>query len=599
MNPNRHSISSQFVSLRQRVFGQYSFSLQTFLIVVVPATILTVIADPAVTNKGVLAWTMVVISASVISGVFFATYGKVVFPLGSDRYGWVIGFIGYAVTGALRGGLIGLLSQWSGVVDTVNWQFRLGGGALIGAVLLPVAAVFVSDFYSFRSSLSELVAGRKRLAELTESAQAELDAERVSMLESINSKLTSAVDEISSQASPGQSVDTYRALVNNMLAVAETIVRPLSRQLLSGSGSALKKSPANSVQRGSFAELISAASLTQPFRPLPVSLIWAVIGASTMSALKPGFPEVLAYPLFVVMTGVMLWLGKVLIKPLLPNLSVRPRIFVILSWFIVVAVVPAVVSWIPLSNTRREGFSSLALTLLVLDPVATFLMCVILATIFGLRIERERILSENNLINEELRWKLASLRGLLRAQRQELSRTVHGDIQTVFIAVALKLQSAIASGDVEPQVLQEIKQELSSVVNFTIGAKEYPPLERAIDELRSLWGDSISISFTADPEALDVSKADDVLRATTIDVITEAVTNAVKHGSASQVSVAISRRGDTIDLTVQNNGKPLPKNMIQGAGSELIAEVAVNYSLTNTKSGVVLTAVLPLFTVKR
>lgn len=597
MNRIRAFITTQLTALRQRVMGENAFSLATYLVVVIPATILTVVADPAAANKSFLAWASVVVSASVIAGVFFIVYGRIVLALTPASARVLVGLVGYALTGALRGGLIGLLSQWSGVLDSVNWQFRLGGGALIGLVLLPVASVFVNDYFDFRSSLKELIAGRARLSELTTNAQSELDAERALMLESINTKLSSAVEEISSQASPGQSVDSYRTLVTNMLAVAETIVRPLSRQLLSGSQAPTPVSSDLKLERGSITELVKAATLQQPFRPLPISLIWAVIGASTMSALKPGFPAVLAYPLFVVLTGIFLWLGKKFIAPVLPKLSFVPRIAVIVGWFVVVAVVPAYVSWLPLANTEREGFTSLAATLLILDPLATLLMCGVLATISGLKSERARILFENAQINDDLKWKLASLRGLLRAQRMELSRTVHGDIQSVFIAVALKLQTAISSGSVSDDVLEDIKHELAAVANFTVGAKEYPQLEKAVEELRSLWGENVNISFSVDAATKKVSATNDVLRATLIDVMWEAVTNAVKHGSAPEISITITRVGETIRLRVENTGTLVPATLTRGTGSELISEVTVNYTLENIKNTVRLTADVPIFSV--
>ncbi|BDU10235.1 hypothetical protein AINA4_01560 [Aurantimicrobium sp. INA4] len=588
-------IKKWFALLTQRVMGDKAYSLPTFLVVVVPATLLAVIADPAATGSNFFAWAAVVVSASVIAGVFFILYGRVVFSTVPRRYRLATGLFGYALIGALRGGLIGLLSQWSGVLESINWQFRLGGGALVGLVLLPVAAAFVNDYFAFQASLRELMSSRKRLSELTANAQSELDSERALMLESINSKLTAAVDEISVQASPGQSVESYRTVVKNLLGVAETVVRPLSRQLLSGAQIPSTSTADKGLGTGTVQDLVRASTLAQPFRPLPITLIWAAIGASTMSALKPGFPEILAYPLFVSLTGLFLWLGKKFLVPHLPRVLFTTRLVIIFCWFVIVSFVPAYLSWLPLAQTQRDGFSSLTATLLILDPVATFIMCCVFASFAGLKSERARILAENNAINNDLRWKLASIRGLLRAQRMELSRTVHGDVQSVFIAVALKLQTAISKGSVSDVVLEEIKQELAAVANFTVGAKEYPMLGQAVEELRSLWGESLVISFNQDSESEPVIATNDVLRATLIDVMWEAVTNAVKHGFAREVSISVRRVGQTIQMWVENDGTPVPENFDVGAGSELIAEVTVKFDLRNSGNKVVLLADIPIF----
>ena len=580
--------------LSERVIGERSFSLATFLIVVLPASFLSVVADPSTNSTYLITWIAVVCAAGVISGVFFIAYGRIVFPLvrGTSRIFFT--FLGYALTGFIRGGLLGVLGLASGIVTEVNWQFRLGGGSLVAIVLLPVAATLINDVYRYRTHLNELTASQKRLSELTVNAQAELDAERVNLLESIHSRISDAVKTISQNAGPGQSVESYRSLVTNLLSVAETVVRPLSRQILEGTQRQDIPQQEASLSKTSVTSWLKASTLSQPFRPLPVTLIWAVIGASTITSLKPGFPGVLSYPLFVLSTGLILYFAKRLISPRLPSLSIPARVMAITGGYVVAGIIPAILSWLPLAELQRAGFGSLRLTLLVLDPLATFFMCVTLALLAGLKTERDKILSQLEKTNMNLQWKLASLRGLLRAQRMELSRSVHGDVQSVFIAVALKLQTAIAAGNVSETVLEEIRTELDALTNFTVGAKEYPSIEKAVEELRQLWGDSLSIELSLDEAAQKATQEHDVLRAMLIDVCSEAVTNAVKHGSAQRVRISLSANASTLTVSVFNDGAQLNLERVSGEGFRLINEVAISSTLVNTDEGVMLTLQLPI-----
>lgn len=591
---SRTNLRTTIAALLDRACGPYAYSLQTYLVVVIPATFLAVLADPARNDVFLPAWVAVVVSAAVFAGVFFLVFGRIVFmPLtGLNRTTAAI--LGFVITGIIRGGLIGFLGLASGVVSEVNWQFRFVGGALLAAVLFPIAATLVNDFFSYRSNLAILTNAQTRLRELTLSAQAELDAERASMLESINERLSMAVKEISHDATPGQSIDSYRSLVTNLLTVAETVVKPLSQQLLKGVTRQLPELAQEKITSTNLRTLLVSATVSAPIRPFPVTAIWALIGASTISSLKPGFPGFLAYPLFVFSTFAILWLGKQSLSPFLSRWSVSVRSVLILAVYVLVSIIPAILSWIPLADLQREGFGSLSITLLILDPIATLFMCIALAVLAGLKTVRQDVLDDIETTNRNLQWRLASIRGLLRAQRMELSRSVHGDVQSVFIAVALKLQTAIATGTVSDEVLAEARNELQSLTSFTIGAKQYPSFDKAIDELRSLWGEAVSITASLDPLATAHTLTNDILRTMLTDVCAEAVTNAVKHGNANQIAIAVREEGTSLKLTVTNNGAALKPSRRQGAGSKLIEEVAVEYSLQNTTQGVVLEVMLPI-----
>lgn len=591
---SRTNFRSNLVELTQRACGPYAYSLQTYLVVVIPATLLAIFADPARSDLFLPAWAAVVISAAVIASLFFVVFGRVVFTPLTGAKKTVAAILGFIVTGIIRGGLIGFLGLVSGVAPEVNWQFRFVGGALLALLLFPIASTLVNDFYSYRANLNELTRSQERLKRLTLNAQSELDAERAAMLESINERLSMAVKEISHEATPGQSIESYRALVTNLLSVAETVVKPLSQQLLRGVNRNNLDIVPNNISRTNLRSIFNAATLAEPIRPLPVTLIWAIIGFSTISSLKPGFPGLLGYPLFVLSTFLFLWLARAFVSPLLTRLNIALRTMVISLVFLVAAIVPAILSWIPLADLQREGFSSLSVTLLILDPIATFIMCVVLALLAGLRSERQKVLGDIEKTNRDLQWRLASIRGLLRAQRMELSRSVHGDVQSLFIAVALKLQTAIAAGKVSEEVLREAREELESLTSFTVGAKQYPTFDKAIDELRMLWGDAVSISTKVDPKAAKHTAKNDILRAMLVDVCAEAVTNAIKHGKAKKVDIHVTEADTSVNLTVLNDGLPLQKTRTPGEGSKLIEEVAVEYSIHNTSRGVLLEANLPI-----
>ena len=116
----------------------------------------------------------------------------------------------------------------------------------------------------------------------------------------------------------------------------------------------------------------------------------------------------------------------------------------------------------------------------------------------------------------------------------------------------------------------------------------------ALEEFQTFWGDSVSFQFNLEAEAQRVVGLNQVVRATLIELCSEAVLNAVKHGNASRIEISLTLEGDVVHLVVKNNGKALAKNLIKGGGMRLAREVSVEYGLINYSSGVQFSSTLPV-----
>jgi signal transduction histidine kinase len=580
--------------LKERTFAERAYSLPTFLTLAIPGGFLAIVGDPARGPERFFTWLGVVTVATIFAGVFFGLFGTLVFKHLNGWWRVILGFAGFAITGSIRGGLLGTFGLLTGAIDEVNWQFRLGGGAIVAVVLFPLAATLVNDFATYRARLSELTANQEKLAELASSAKAELESRKSLMFSDVNTRLSSTIAEISAQADKGRSADEYKLLASSLLQAVETVVRPLSKEVLVESREPVQAAIELAPRGVNLKSWLLAATVTQPFRPWPVTLIWAAIGASTISALQPGFPGVLAYPLFVGSTWALLAFGERYLTGRIRTYSLPKRAAVIFSWYLVAAAIPAVLSWIPLANIERPGFEALAITLLVLDPIATVSLCLVVGMLAGLRVERDRVLAETKAVNKRLSWELAAMRAELRATRKQISRSIHSDVQAVFIASAMKLQVAIGSGKVTQELLQELIQNLNQIGNINPVGKATPSLSKALEELKSFWGDGVAIKCEFNGETEEALVSNDLLRATLIEVCSEAVINAVKHGQASKVSIQLSLGPAVLKLAVLNEGKPVPDQFRQGAGLRLAKEVSVESGLRNTPEGTLFSAVLPI-----
>jgi two-component system, NarL family, sensor histidine kinase UhpB len=170
----------------------------------------------------------------------------------------------------------------------------------------------------------------------------------------------------------------------------------------------------------------------------------------------------------------------------------------------------------------------------------------------------------------------ASARRALAAQEGErlrVARELHDELGQTLTAAALRAEGAAAADGAQAQALTEIAQVLQqSLGEVRRIARELRP--EALDDLglvnavitlctrvASHAGTWIEREFAADLPALG-SEADLVVYR----VAQEALTNALRHGQATRITVALTRDGDDVVLRVRDDGCGLPEPLREGNG---------------------------------
>jgi len=121
-----------------------------------------------------------------------------------------------------------------------------------------------------------------------------------------------------------------------------------------------------------------------------------------------------------------------------------------------------------------------------------------------------------------------------RMEVQRLATRLHGDLQGRMIATARRIEQL--TGDdraiaVELGLLDELLRELPSTSVLGFGS-----LEERLEELRTRWQGFVTVDLLLqlDPQALSARQGDRCVQ-----VVNEAVVNAVRHGLASRVDVTL------------------------------------------------------------
>ena len=147
----------------------------------------------------------------------------------------------------------------------------------------------------------------------------------------------------------------------------------------------------------------------------------------------------------------------------------------------------------------------------------------------------------------------------------KLAKLLHNDVQNKLLAIA---QEAETSGERIPV------DSLLATLRHVGGAQEGSnlPLAKRLDDVAARWEGVITVSHQM-PEALTWTSGtgvDDVI----IDVVTEGLTNAVRHGLATAVTIDITAtapdtQAASLQVTVTDNGVG-PRQGTPGLGTHLL-----------------------------
>ena len=195
-------------------------------------------------------------------------------------------------------------------------------------------------------------------------------------------------------------------------------------------------------------------------------------------------------------------------------------------------------------------------------------------------------------IVEELRLLNSQLRQQIWLDQKMLATELHGSVQATLHATALQLskidQPAIAD-------LERVRDAVDKAL-ARLGQTAYLEGERfsqVLQDIADVWEGTCGIEYQIQPAAQAALDSQQSLARSTIEVLREAITNAIKHGKAKSIKVAITINGQLLDLIVDNDGLEVVSGS-QGLGTSVIGELTHNHKLYKTRDGVRFTAAIAL-----
>lgn len=340
--------------------------------------------------------------------------------------------------------------------------------------------------------------------------------------------------------------------------LVQKVIRPLSHETKLPDS----RTDHNSASKGAHTVEALASSADDPEALLPKDLRWREIlptnGASTVVVALPitllfmwerfgwSIEAVLAVATLPLLGG-SLWLLRRVVSRSQPRTATTRFIWIVAGMIVAGAASAALL----VVSARFAG-----------NPVDFVFAAPVLAAILGIGFSLAEHLLSVALMRERVRAKslaalasrTARLQGSGQDGRAQAADLLHSGVQAELVAWAALFRSAKFDPKQLPAALEEMGQRLDRLFD-DLPDGDVEAAESRFDSLVTVWSAARPITHTVAPEVWSVLDRDPALADHTFLVLSEALSNAVRHGEDGDIVLTLRQeRSGTLELRVSNPG---------------------------------------------
>ncbi len=483
--------------------------------------------------------------------------------------------VAYLMGGALRGWLLAGLLDLFGVVEGGGWSYRIPSGALSMTATLMVATYAVSTFRANKQTLRALILESQRLTAALSEIEQQARSRGTQHVTVLARYIVNELERIQQSPVPEQITAIQRIVDSTVrpLSVAFAAhIRPWQPPVLTQADGRHHRVIAefNPAARTPSVWYLVALS----FAPLPTA--WSTFGATQ------AFELVLFTGMALIPTGLM---GYALARKVTPRLNTYLRFAVFLSIMLVIAAAGAAATVVALWDTSNP-------TAYVVPAMIAFPMYALILAAGGDYLEKFTVQqSQLSRINADLQWAIARVNLVMWFNQGEASRLLHGPIQNVLHATLIRLRGAAPERIIET-VIVRLTEEFNGGEKGEIDSGDRAALAiNGIDDIAALWSSIATVNVAIEHrEAL----LDDVALATILNELChESCSNAIRHGGATRLDLAVSFNGHLAVVRLTDNGTAHTTESGGGIGTRLIEACSVECDQSRTDDINMLVVALP------
>ena len=184
-------------------------------------------------------------------------------------------------------------------------------------------------------------------------------------------------------------------------------------------------------------------------------------------------------------------------------------------------------------------------------------------------------------VNRELRKLVAFLENESQVNRRTMAQLLHGKIQARLQAASLRLKQ---SDEVSNELLEAVVDDLQASRSETLkSAVVDQDLETQISEMANQWSGICDLTMDVSAAAAARANANPLMKSAVIEVIREALNNAIKHGEADEADGSVLQ-GENGDLLIHLRNAVYSEGVIKqspksGYGTQLLDQITDSWSV--------------------
>ena len=565
----------------QNAAGPITFRNRTLALFAIPSFSIVMLSNPARLGGSLIEWFLIGCLAYVVTVLVLLCFRATVLPQTNRKPNWWLTVVAFFVAGALRGLAVWSVGRAWGIIPDSDLLFRVTSGFLLVLGGMSTLAIYEASRIKQEEQLAALQLQTTRLDELRGGIRERIRISQEELVEKVRGILQPIVAQLRTDLKS----EDAKSAVNTIQNAVDQLVRPLSREMGSA-GSDFEKS----IVEGARATSARRLKETWPKRVQASSMMVPALAVFATMTTAPG-PLALYVP-------AAAFLAFLTVTVLVFAVFQFTRAVTAGLWWPVwaaflISVAPAALApllaktvldalgWVtPSANWFQFGL------VLASTVVIAFLMQLVRTQRAGHEQKLRSVVRDLSVLNSQLRQEVWF-------NRRRTAAVLHGPIQASLYASAMRINPA---EKLSPEMVEAVERDIATALAKLDGSNMIEPFESVMAQIQEVWEGVAEVRLEAIPvELKHVFENNPTASSCSLEIIREAVSNAVKHGKASIIEVSIRLTGESfLSIEVRNNGKMVPADKRAGYGSEILDEVAFEWSLENLPAGVILKALVAI-----
>ena len=553
----------------RQIASPFAISTETLIASSVPIILSNLVLDYG-REPGTFAVWLLIAVLGYLAMLVIPVVVRLVF--GSRRLYRPVYLLIFLAAGVLRGATIYVVGVEVGVIKELEWQYRMLGSPLFVFLTLSLVTVLVSNSVRATEELEGLEVSRAQLEQRLSTMRNEIARLNSELAGRVSGLLTPVIQQLM-EGLRGAKAGEIGAEVDALRATVDNVVRPLTIDIAQASDEIRDQvvaKPKVSMRENLFASnLIHVSNQILPFWSSTM-IAMVSLPAALVFYLSDAFA---ALGLFALSTLLVLELFSFLLRKIWLNTGAAFLVQI------------GIFSKAGFAASMSLRFAELEAGAYPSGRIITLTIIVGIAVFIGQLRQTQRMIAQQKAreVNIQLELLNSQARRELWLNRRRIATVLHGPVQAALYASAMKLAQAKRP---TKKLINSVNKDLEAALEvLKFDSIETVDLREVLNQIVEVWSGTCEIFVTLSKNVYQVARKSSVLNEAVAEVLREAVSNAIKHGQATEIEIDAKVSGKLIELSIVNNGKAPVNKSGKGFGSKLYEDLTLGWQLSELTDG--------------